>query len=89
MKIILELINILATVREMEENQTRERQLEENTISQARGVYKGCNVGTKENPIEFLTKTKDKKAIELLEKGYNNVEIAKITRLHQNTVPKN
>ncbi|GAA0752074.1 hypothetical protein [Psychroflexus lacisalsi] len=73
----------------MEGNQIRERQLEGIAISKARGVYKGRSIRTKENPIEFLTKTKNKKAIELLEKGYKNVEIAKITGFHQNTVIKN
>jgi DNA invertase Pin-like site-specific DNA recombinase len=72
----------------MEKNQIQERQLEGIAISKAREVYKGHNKGTKENPIEFLTKTKNKKAIELLEKGYKNVEIAKITGLYQNTVIK-
>jgi len=73
----------------MERNQIRERQLEGIAISKARGVYKGRSIWTRKNPIKFLTKTKNKKAIELLEKGYKNVEIAKITRFHQNTVIKN
>ena len=78
----------MATVGEMERNQIQERQLEGIAISKARGVYKGRTIWTKENPIEFLTKTKNKKAIELLGKSCNSVEIAKITRLHQNTVIK-
>ena len=78
----------MATVGEMEGNQIRERQLEGIAISKARGVYEGRSIWTKENPIKFLTKTKNKKAIELLEKGYKNVEIAKITGLHRNTVTK-
>ena len=82
------MISILATVGEMERNQIRERQLEGISIAKARGVYKGRNKGTKENPIKFLTKAKNKKATELLDKGYKNVEVAKITGLHQNTITK-
>jgi DNA invertase Pin-like site-specific DNA recombinase len=82
------MIGILATVAEMERNQIRERQLEGIAIAKAMGVYRGRKKGTKENPIKFLTKTKNKKAVELLGKGYKNVEIAKITGLHQNTVTK-
>jgi len=82
------MISILATVGEMERNQIRERQLEGISIAKARGVYKGRNKGTKENPIKFLTKEKNKKATELLDKGYKNVEVAKITGLHQNTITK-
>jgi len=82
------MISILATVGEMERNQIRERQLEGIAIAKARGVYIGRNKGTKENPIKFLTKTKNKKATELLDKGYKNVEVAKITGLHQNTITK-
>ena len=82
------MISILATVGEMERNQIRERQLEGISIAKARGVYRGRNKGTKENPIKFLTKEKNKKATELLDKGYKNVEVAKITGLHQNTITK-
>jgi DNA invertase Pin-like site-specific DNA recombinase len=82
------MISILATVGEMERNQIRERQLEGISIAKARGVYKGRNKGTKENPIKFLTKEKNKKATELLDKGYKNVEVAKITGLHLNTITK-
>jgi DNA invertase Pin-like site-specific DNA recombinase len=82
------MISILATVGEMERNQIRERQLEGIAIAKARGVYRGRNKGTKENPIKFLTKAKNKKATELLDKGYKNVEVAKITGLHLNTITK-
>jgi DNA invertase Pin-like site-specific DNA recombinase len=72
----------------MERNQIQERQLEGIAISKARGVYKGRSIWNKENRNKFLAKTKNNKAIELLEKGYKNVEIAKINGLHQNTVIK-
>lgn len=82
------MISILGTIGEMEKSQIAERQREGIDIARAKGVYSGRKKGTKENPIKFLSKPKNKKAIELLEKGYKNIEIAKITGLHKNTVTK-
>jgi DNA invertase Pin-like site-specific DNA recombinase len=72
----------------MENNIIKERRNEGIAIAKAKGVYIGRKKGTTEDIVKFLTKTKNKKAVELLEKGYKNVEIAKITGLHQNTVTK-
>jgi DNA invertase Pin-like site-specific DNA recombinase len=82
------MISILGTISEMEKSQIRERQKEGIEIARAKGVYYGRKKGTRENPIKFLTKPKNKKAVELLEKGYKNIEIAKITGLHKNTITK-
>ena len=72
----------------MERKQIRERQLEGIAIAKAKGVYKGRNKGTKESTLDFLTKEKNKKALDYLNKGYKQTEIAKITGLHANTVSK-
>jgi DNA invertase Pin-like site-specific DNA recombinase len=82
------MISILATVGEMERNQIRERQLEGIELAKKRGVYLGRKKGTKENMLNFLNKPKNKKAFELLEKGYKNIEVAKISGLHPNTITK-
>lgn len=82
------IISILGVVAEMERKQTRERQLEGIAIAKAKGVYKGRNKGTKESTLIFLNKEKNKKAIDLLNKGYKQSEIAKIIGLHPNTVSK-
>jgi len=81
-------ISILGSVAEMERKISRERQLEGVAIAKANGKYKGRNNGTKESVLQFLNKDKNKKALELLKKGYKNIEVAKIIGLHPNTVSK-
>ena len=81
-------ISILGVVAEMERKMIRERQLEGIAIAKANGRYKGRNKGTKESAIKFLNKDKNKKALDLLNKGYKNIEVAKIIGLHPNTVSK-
>jgi len=66
----------------------RERQLEGIAIAKANGVYKGRKKDTTEDPIHFLSKPKNKKALDLLNKGYKNLEVAKIVGLHPNTVTR-
>jgi DNA invertase Pin-like site-specific DNA recombinase len=81
-------ISILGVVAEMERKMIRERQLEGIAIAKANGIYKGRKKGTNENAIEFLNKNKNKKALDLLNKGYKNIEIAKIVGIHPNTITK-
>jgi DNA invertase Pin-like site-specific DNA recombinase len=82
------MISILGTVAEMERAQIRERQLEGIKIAKLKGTYQGRKQGTKEDVLAFLSKEKNKKALELLKKGYKGVEVAKILELHVNTVTK-
>jgi len=44
--------------------------------------------GTSEDPLKFLSKSKNRHAMELLKKNYKSVEISKITGLHINTITK-
>ena len=81
-------ISILGVVAEMERKMIRERQLEGIAIAKANNVYKGRNKGTKESALYFLGKEKNKKALEYLNKGYKQIEVAKIVGLHPNTVSK-
>jgi DNA invertase Pin-like site-specific DNA recombinase len=81
-------ISILASVAEMERAQIRERQLEGIKIAKLKGAYKGRKQGTKEDVLAFLSKEKNKKALELLKKGYKCIEVAKILELHVNTITK-
>lgn len=81
-------ISILGVVAEMERKMIRERQLEGIAIAKANNVYKGRNKGTKESTLYFLGKEKNKKALEYLNKGYKQIEVAKIVGLHPNTVSK-
>ncbi len=82
------IINILGVVGEMERAQLKERQYQGIQIAKARGIYKGRNKGTKEDILTFLSKTKNKKAVELLKKGYKGTEVSKIVGIHLNTISK-
>jgi DNA invertase Pin-like site-specific DNA recombinase len=82
------IINILGVVAEMERNQIRERQIQGIEIAKARGVYKGRRLGTREDRLTFLSKPQNKRAVELIKKGYKGSEVAKICDLHPNTVSK-
>lgn len=82
------IISILGIVGEMENSQRRERQLEGIKLAKLKGVYKGRLEGSKEDAEVFLAKEKNKKAVQLLKKGYKANEVSKITGLHVNTITK-
>ncbi len=82
------IISILGIVGEMERSQIKERQQEGIKIAKMKGIYKGRQVGSKEDLLMFLSKEKNKKALDYLKKGYKGVEISKITGLHINTISK-
>ena len=64
------IIGVLAIVAQMEKTQILERQYEGIKLAKARGVYKGRKAGTGEDVLAFLSKDKNKKALEYLRKGY-------------------
>jgi DNA invertase Pin-like site-specific DNA recombinase len=82
------IISILGIVGEMERNQIKERQLEGIRIAKLKGTYNGRKVGSKEDVLSFLSKEKNKKAVDYLKKGFNGVEVSKLTGLHLNTITK-
>lgn len=82
------IISILGVVSEMERNQLKERQKEGIVLAKAKGTYKGRVKGSKEDVLKFLSKKKNKKALELLKKGYKGVEIKKLVGLDLNTITK-
>lgn len=82
------MISILGIVGEMERSQIKERQLEGIRIAKMKGIYKGRQEGSKEDLLMFLSKEKNKKALDYLKKGYKGVEISKLTGLHINTISK-
>ena len=43
---------------------------------------------TKEDVLTFLSKSKNKKAVELLKRGYKGSEVSKIVGVHPNTISK-
>jgi DNA invertase Pin-like site-specific DNA recombinase len=82
------LISILGTVSEMHRTQIREAQLEGVRIAKMKKIYKGRKEGSKEDTLAFLSKDKNRKALELLKKGYKAIEISKIVDVHINTITK-
>lgn len=82
------MISILGVVGEMERNQIKERQREGIRIAKMKGTYTGRKKGSNEDVLKFLSKEKNKKALDYLKKGYKINEVAKITGLHSNTVSK-
>lgn len=82
------IISVLGVVGEMERNQIKERTTEGIKLAKARGVYKGRKAGTGEDVLAFLSKDKNKKALEYLRKGYRSSEAAKLSGVHPNTVCK-
>jgi DNA invertase Pin-like site-specific DNA recombinase len=82
------IISILGVVGEMERNQIKERQLEGIKIAKLKGVYLGRKIGSSENVLGFLSKPKNKKALNYLKKGYKNTEVSKILGLNINTITK-
>lgn len=82
------IISVLGTVAEMNRNQIRENQAEGIKIAKAKGKYLGRKKGSAETALQFLSKPKNQKALELLKKGYKGTEVAKIVGIHVNTVTK-
>lgn len=82
------IISILGVVGEMERAQIRERQLEGIKLAKLKGVYKGRSEGSKEDVLRFLSKEKNKKALDYLKKGYKATEASKLAGIHINTVTK-
>jgi DNA invertase Pin-like site-specific DNA recombinase len=81
-------ISILGVVAEMERKLIRERQREGIELAKLKGKFLGRKKGTNEDPLKFLSKKKNKHAMELLTKGYKNIEVSRITGLHPQTVSK-
>jgi DNA invertase Pin-like site-specific DNA recombinase len=82
------IISILGIVGEMGRAQIKESTAEGIRLAKARGAYKGRKSDTAEDVLTFLSKPKNKKAVEYLKKGYKNCEASKLSGVHPNTVCK-
>ena len=82
------IISILGIVGEMERSQIKERQIEGIRIAKLKNIYMGRKKGSNETILSFLSKEKNKKALDYLKRGYKVVEVAKLTDLHINTITK-
>jgi len=83
------IISVLGVIAEMERVQIRERQREGINLAMAKGKYTGRKAGTKEDVAKFLAKPKNQKVLDYLKRGnLKNIEIAKLTNVHINTITK-
>jgi DNA invertase Pin-like site-specific DNA recombinase len=83
------ILSTLGVVSEMNRNQIRENQLQGISLAKLdKTKYQGRKKGSKEDTLRFLTKDKNKKALELLRKGYKGTEVSKIVGVHINTITK-
>lgn len=82
------IISILGVVGEMERKLILERQREGIELAKLQKRFLGRHKNTKDDPLKFLSKPKNKKAMELVKKGYKNFEVARITGLNINTITK-
>lgn len=83
------IISILGVVSEMTRAQILENQRQGIELAKLDpNKYMGRKPGSVEDPIKFLSKKKNRQALDLLKNGYKNVEVAKIVGLHPNTITK-
>jgi DNA invertase Pin-like site-specific DNA recombinase len=82
-------IAMMSVIAEMNRSMIKSAQKEGIELAKLKGnVFLGRKNGTSEDPLKFLSKSKNRHAMELLKKNYKSVEISKITGLHINTITK-
>lgn len=82
------IISILGVVAEMEKKLIKERQMEGIALAKLQKKFTGRKSGTFEDPLTFLSKPKNKKALQLLKRGYKMREVSSIAGISVNTVTK-
>jgi DNA invertase Pin-like site-specific DNA recombinase len=83
------IIAILGVVSEMTRTQILENQRQGIAIAKLDpNKYMGRKPGSIEDPVRFLSKKRNRQALDLLKNGYKNIEVAKIVGLHPNTITK-
>jgi len=84
------LLSILGSVGQYEKSLTKKRQLQgiELTKKLFPHKYSGRKQNTKEDRFKFLSKPKNQKAIEYLNKGMKGVEVSKLVGISLNTITK-
>ena len=82
------MMSILSTMSDFERSLIRERQMEGIRLRKEKGLYKGRQIGTTESIESFLSKSKNKEIIKLLERGLKYSEIQKIHGCSPNLIRK-
>jgi DNA invertase Pin-like site-specific DNA recombinase len=81
-------IGMLSAVSQMERDMILDRIRTGVQLAKLKGKFQGRKKGTSEDVVKFLSKEKNKKALEYLKKGYTQTDIAELTGLHINTISK-
>jgi DNA invertase Pin-like site-specific DNA recombinase len=82
------LLNLFASIAQYERSLIVSRIREGIEARRAKNLYTGRVVGSSESPEKFLNKSKSKKIVELLEKGYSYSEISSIVPCSTGTIVK-
>ena len=82
------MMSILSTMSDFERSLIRERQMEGIRLRKEKGLYKGRQIGTTESSESFLSKSKNKEILKLLERGLKYSEIQKILECSPKTIKK-
>ena len=75
-------------ISEIERSQLKEDQLDGIRFAKARYAYTGRKSGTNEDVHSFLSKPKNRKALEYIKRGMSHTEAAKLAGIHINTMTK-
>lgn len=82
-------IAMMSVISEMNRNMIKSAQREGIELAKLKGnVFLGRKLGSSEDVLDFLSKSKNKTALGYLKKGYRNSEVSKIVGLHPNTITK-
>jgi len=82
-------IQVLGIIAQMERSVLLQRQKQGIEIAKAKGAYKGRKSDTKEDVVKFLSKPKNKAALEYMKKGNLKLkEISILSGVHINTLTK-
>jgi DNA invertase Pin-like site-specific DNA recombinase len=82
------IISILSIMASYEKSQIRQRQLEGVALAKQRGVYRGRKINTKESKDKFISKPRNQKILNYLNKGYKFSEISEIVKCSYSTIHK-
>ncbi|MCZ2488342.1 recombinase family protein [Aquirufa antheringensis] len=83
------LMSLLAVMSGFEKSLIKERQMEGIRLRQAKGLYMGRKINSKETPEKFLEKEKSQKILSYLKKGtYTAKEVASILDISTTTITK-
>lgn len=82
------LMSILSMMSQFERNLIKERQMEGIRLRQAKGLYMGRKINSGYTPEKFMSREKNKKILDYINKGYPYAEISKIIPCSTTTIVK-